>query len=118
MCISGKLITRTLDLISELERIQPILTPTYKKEFNMKSIDLVGYIAATLTTAAFLPQVLKVWQSKSTKDLALPTLLSFIAGVAMWLVYGLLVKSTPIIMANSVTLVLNLVILHFKLKHG
>jgi MtN3 and saliva related transmembrane protein len=65
----------------------------------MQLIDLVGYLAATLTTAAFLPQVLKVWQSKSTQDLALPTLLSFIAGVSMWLVYGLLVNSTPIIIA-------------------
>lgn len=84
----------------------------------MKLIDIVGYIAATLTTAAFLPQVFKVWQSKSTKDLALPTLLSFIAGVLMWLIYGLLVQSTPIIIANIVTLVLNLVILRFKLKYG
>ncbi|WP_310489803.1 SemiSWEET transporter [Chamaesiphon sp. VAR_69_metabat_338] len=84
----------------------------------MKSIDLVGYIAATLTTAAFLPQVLQVWQSKSTKDLALPTLLSFIAGVSMWLIYGLLVNSAPIIAANAVTLMLNLAILHFKLKYG
>jgi MtN3 and saliva related transmembrane protein len=84
----------------------------------MELIDFVGYIAATLTTAAFLPQVLKVWKSKSTKDLALPTLLSFTLGVAMWLVYGLLVKSTPVIIANAVTLVLNLVILRFKLKYG
>lgn len=84
----------------------------------MEIIDFVGYIAATLTTAAFLPQVLQVWKSKSTKDLALPTLLSFILGVGMWLIYGLLVKSTPVIVANSVTLVLNLVILRFKLKYG
>jgi MtN3 and saliva related transmembrane protein len=84
----------------------------------MEIIDFVGYIAATLTTAAFLPQVLQVWKSKSTKDLALPTLLSFILGVGMWLVYGLLVKSTPVILANAVTLVLNLVILRFKLKYG
>ena len=84
----------------------------------MQLIDIVGYLAATLTTAAFFPQVLKVWQSKSTKDLALPTLLSFIAGVSMWLVYGLLVRSTPIIMANSVTLILNIVILCFKIKYG
>jgi MtN3 and saliva related transmembrane protein len=84
----------------------------------MQSIDLVGYIAATLTTAAFLPQVLKIWKSKSTKDLALPTLLSFIAGVSMWLIYGLLVKSTPIIIANTLTLLLNLVILRFKLRYG
>jgi MtN3 and saliva related transmembrane protein len=84
----------------------------------MASIELVGYLAATLTTAAFLPQVLQVWQSKSTKDLALPTLLSFIAGVSMWLIYGLLLNSAPVIAANAVTLVLNLVILRFKLKYG
>ena len=84
----------------------------------MTSIDIVGYIAATLTTAAFLPQVFQVGKSKSTKDLALPTLLSFIAGVSMWLVYGLLVKSTPIIIANALTLLLNLAILRFKLRYG
>jgi MtN3 and saliva related transmembrane protein len=83
----------------------------------MATIDLVGYIAATLTTAAFLPQVVQVWQSKSTKDLSLPTLLSFVAGVSMWLINGLLVKSAPIIVANAVTLLLNLVILRFKLKY-
>jgi MtN3 and saliva related transmembrane protein len=48
----------------------------------------------------------------------LPTLWSFILGVGMWLVYGLLAKSTPVIIANAVTLVLNLVILRFKLKYG
>jgi MtN3 and saliva related transmembrane protein len=90
----------------------------YKREFKMQLIDLVGYMAATLTTAAFLPQVLKVWQSKSTKDLALPTLLTFIAGISTWLIYGLLVNSIPIIMANATTLLLNLVILRFKLKYG
>jgi MtN3 and saliva related transmembrane protein len=84
----------------------------------MVSIELVGYLAATLTTAAFLPQVIQVWRSKSTKDLALPTLLSFIAGVSMWLIYGLLLNSAPVIVANAVTLVLNLVILRFKLKYG
>jgi MtN3 and saliva related transmembrane protein len=83
----------------------------------MELVDFVGYIAAMLTTVAFIPQVVKVWQSKSTKDLALPTLLSFIAGLSMWLVYGLLAKSTPVVIANVVTLILNLVILRFKLKY-
>jgi MtN3 and saliva related transmembrane protein len=89
-----------------------------QERINMASIELVGYLAATLTTAAFLPQVVRVWQSKSTKDLALPTLLLFIAGVSMWLIYGLLLNSAPVIVANAVTLVLNLVILRFKLKYG
>jgi MtN3 and saliva related transmembrane protein len=83
----------------------------------MELVDSVGYLAATLTTAAFVPQVAQVWKSKSTKDLALPTLLSFIAGVSMWLIYGLLVQSTPVVIANTVTLILNLVILRFKLKY-
>jgi MtN3 and saliva related transmembrane protein len=89
-----------------------------QERISMAAIELVGYLAATLTTAAFLPQVIQVWQSKSTKDLALPTLLSFIAGVSMWLIYGLLLNSAPVIVANAVTLVLNLVILRFKLKYG
>jgi MtN3 and saliva related transmembrane protein len=86
--------------------------------FFMELVDFVGYSAATLTTVAFLPQVFQIWKSKSTKDLALPTLLSFIAGVAMWLVYGLLLNSAPVIVANTITLLLNLAILRFKLKYG
>jgi MtN3 and saliva related transmembrane protein len=84
----------------------------------MEAIDLIGYIAATLTTSAFIPQVVRVWQSKSTTDLSVQTLISFIAGVSMWLIYGLLVRSAPIIVANAVTLVLNLIILRFKFKYG
>ena len=84
----------------------------------MEAIDLVGYVAAMLTTAAFVPQVARVWQSKSTTDLSVQTLISFIAGVSMWLIYGLLVTSAPIIVANAVTLVLNLIILRFKFKYG
>jgi MtN3 and saliva related transmembrane protein len=84
----------------------------------MKLVDLVGYMAATLTTVAFLPQVFRIWKSKSTHDLALPTLISFIAGVGMWLFYGLLLQSPPVIIANAVTLLLNLLILWFKLKYG
>ena len=84
----------------------------------MEAIDLVGYVAAMLTTAAFVPQVVRVWQSKSTTDLSMQTLISFIAGVSMWLIYGLLVTSAPIIVANAVTLVLNLIILRFKFKYG
>ncbi len=84
----------------------------------MESVDLLGFMAASLTTTAFLPQVLKIWQSKSTKDLSLPMLLTFIAGITMWLIYGLFLHSTPIIVANIITLALNLVILQFKLRYG
>jgi MtN3 and saliva related transmembrane protein len=84
----------------------------------MEIKDIVGFMAASLTTLAFLPQVIKVWRSRSTKDISLPMLIAFIAGVALWLVYGVLVNGAPIVIANAVTLVLNLAILRFKLKHG
>ncbi|MBD2187331.1 SemiSWEET transporter [Pseudanabaena mucicola] len=84
----------------------------------MEIKDIVGFMAASLTTLAFLPQVIKVWRSRSTKDISLPMLIAFIAGVALWLAYGVLVNGSPIVIANAVTLVLNLAILRFKLKHG
>jgi MtN3 and saliva related transmembrane protein len=84
----------------------------------MELVDFLGFMAAFLTTAAFLPQVLQIWKLKSTKDLSLPTLLTFIAGISIWLVYGLLLHNAPIIIANTITLILNLVILFFKLKYG
>ena len=81
-------------------------------------INTLGFAAASLTTLAFLPQVIKVWRSRSTKDISLPMLVTFIAGITLWLIYGLLVNAAPIIWANAITLVLNIVILKFKLKHG
>ncbi|HBC40538.1 MAG: SemiSWEET transporter [Pseudanabaena sp.] len=84
----------------------------------MNFINILGFTAATLTTLAFLPQVIQVWRSRSTKDISLPMLITFIAGITLWLVYGLLVKAEPIYIANGVTLVLNLTILRFKLKYG
>ena len=84
----------------------------------MEIKDIVGFMAASLTTLAFLPQVVKVWRSRSTKDISLPMLIAFIAGVALWLVYGVLVDAAPIVIANAITLVLNLAILRFKLKYG
>ncbi|MEI6429543.1 MAG: SemiSWEET transporter [Pseudanabaena sp. ELA607] len=84
----------------------------------MDGINILGYGAATLTTCAFLPQVLKIWRSKSTKDISLPMLLTFILGISLWFVYGILVNSAPIVVANLITLVLNLLILSFKLRYG
>jgi MtN3 and saliva related transmembrane protein len=84
----------------------------------MNTENTIGFIAATLTTSAFLPQVLKIWYDRSTKDLSLPMLVTFILGVSLWLIYGILVKASPIIIANVITLILNLIILRFKLKYG
>jgi len=84
----------------------------------MDFTNLLGFTAASLTTLAFLPQVIKIWRSRSTRDISLPMLVTFIAGITLWLIYGLLVNAAPIYMANAITLGLNLVILRFKLKYG
>ena len=84
----------------------------------MDFTNLIGFTAASLTTIAFLPQVIQVWRSRSTRDISLPMLITFIAGITLWLIYGLLVNAAPIYMANAITLGLNLAILRFKLKYG
>ena len=72
----------------------------------MNPVTLLGFVAGTLTTLAFLPQVIKTWRTKSSNDLSMSTLGMICTGVLLWLVYGLLVGDLPIIAANAVTLVL------------
>ena len=78
---------------------------------------LVGYAAGTLTTIAFLPQVLHVWQRKRADDLHLGTLLLFTLGIVLWLAYGLWLRLLPIILPNAVTLALQCAILFLKLRY-
>jgi len=87
-----------------------------KLEFNMNAIQVLGLLAGALTTAAFLPQVLKTWKSRSAKDLSLGMFSLFCLGVALWLAYGLAVKDVPIIAANLLTLLLASTLLFFKLR--
>jgi len=77
-------------------------------------IDLVGSIAAFLTTIAFVPQVVKIWRSRSAADISLPMYVVFTLGVVFWLVYGILLGALPIIIANCVTLALALTIVVMK----
>jgi MtN3 and saliva related transmembrane protein len=79
--------------------------------------EVLGLVAATLTTSAFVPQVLKVWRSRSADDLSVATLLVFSVGILLWLLYGLRLGSVPLIGANAVTLALNLVILGLKRRY-
>ncbi len=78
----------------------------------------VGFVAGALTTAAFLPQAIKIWRTKSAKDISLAMFLCFCLGVALWLLYGFLVWSVPVIAANLVTLLIAGTILAFKLRYG
>ncbi|MCS6959690.1 MAG: SemiSWEET transporter [Pseudanabaenaceae cyanobacterium SKYGB_i_bin29] len=84
----------------------------------MAWVDILGYVAATLTTLSFLPQVIKVWQTRSTKDLSLTTLIGLNLGIFLWLIYGLVIKAMPVIAANAVTLALTLTMLFFKQRYG
>ncbi len=72
----------------------------------MNPVTWLGFVAGTLTTLAFLPQVVKTWRTKSSNDLSIGTLSMICSGVLFWLVYGLLIGDLPIIAANTVTLVL------------
>ncbi len=78
---------------------------------------ILGLVAGTLTTAAFFPQFLKAWKSKSTTDISLLMFIILSSGIFLWLIYGLLVHSWPVILANVVTLIIALAILSLKLKY-
>ena len=80
-------------------------------------ITLLGFAAGTLTTLSFVPQVHKAWRSKRCDDLSLGMLLAFGAGVFLWLIYGLVLRDLPIILANAVTLALILALLWLKARY-
>ena len=79
------------------------------------NIEFFGYFAAILTTLAFLPQLIKTLQTKKADDVSLITLIMFLTGVLSWIVYGYKIASIPILLANLITFVLNLLILIFKI---
>jgi len=78
------------------------------------NIEFFGYFAAILTTLAFLPQLIKTLKTKKAEDVSLTTLIMFLAGVFSWIIYGYKISSTPILIANIITFILNLFILIFK----
>ncbi|UZR29533.1 SemiSWEET transporter [Methylococcus mesophilus] len=81
----------------------------------MEPQDLLGSLAGTLTTVSFVPQVWKLWKSRSAEDISFGMFSIFAAGVLLWLVYGIMIHAVPIILANSVSLVLVAAILVMKI---
>ena len=79
------------------------------------NIEFFGYFAAILTTLAFLPQLIKTLKTKKAEDVSLTTLIMFLTGVLSWIIYGYKISSTPILIANIITFILNLLILIFKI---
>jgi MtN3 and saliva related transmembrane protein len=84
---------------------------------NIDYIEFIGLCAAFLTTASFLPQVYKTWKTKDVSGLSLPMLSMFFTGVVLWLIYGLLLKSPSLILANGITTVSILLLFIFKIKY-
>jgi len=81
-------------------------------------ITFIGYIAGILNTACFLPQVIKSWKTRHTKDLSLPMYLLNATGGLLWLIYGIATEQSPIFIANGVALTLVLSIVFLKIRHG
>ncbi len=84
----------------------------------MALLDYTGYAAALCTTGAYVPQVLRVWRTRSTQDISLRMFLVLVTGLGLWLIYGFWRGEIPLIAANGVTPMLAGTILYFKVRHG
>ena len=84
----------------------------------MPAIEIVGSLAAVLTTVSFFPQVWRTWQSKSAGDLSIVMLALFTVGVFLWLIYGVVRGSIPIAAANAVTLAQSIFLIILRLRYG
>ncbi|GDX84408.1 hypothetical protein LBMAG43_04500 [Methylococcaceae bacterium] len=78
-------------------------------------VEILGYVAATLTTASFLPQAILTIRTRDTDGLSLSMYSTFTLGVLCWLIYGIYLKNNVIIVANVITLFLAFLILSFKI---
>jgi MtN3 and saliva related transmembrane protein len=84
----------------------------------MPPIELLGFLAALCTTGAFIPQVWHILKTRDTRALSLTMYLLFTVGLVLWLIYGILIGSPPVVVANAITLVLALIILGCKVRWG
>lgn len=83
---------------------------------DISSADLIGSAAGTLTTVAFIPQVVRAWRTQSVDDLSLWMLLAFTTGVGLWTLYGVVTSALPLIITNGITFFLALALLVMKIR--
>jgi len=81
-------------------------------------VSMIGSVAGISTTGAFLPQVIRTWRTRSTRDISLSMFLLTVFGLLLWLIYGIAVNDWPLIVADAVSLILAVTILALKLRHG
>ena len=84
----------------------------------MSGATVLGLVAGFCTTFCFLPQVIRCWRTRSTKDISLGMLVVLCIGIVLWVVYAVMITDLPLMLANGVTLILAANILYFKLRHG
>jgi MtN3 and saliva related transmembrane protein len=89
-----------------------------KVSFLHPSVELIGSLAALITTLAWLPQILKILRERRTEDISLITNAALATGIFLWMLYGLFIGSWPIIMANGVTFLFIATIIGLKLRYG
>jgi MtN3 and saliva related transmembrane protein len=85
------------------------------KHINPKLVEAIGYLGSLLSCITFVPQVYLTWQSHSAKDLSLLMILIVNFSCIVWLTYAYLIKSKPVLIANTIVLILSLMLLYFKL---
>ena len=85
---------------------------------TLAASELIGYCAAALTTLSFLPQAWHTWRTRDVRGISLGMYSAFTLGVALWLLYGLLLGAWPVVLANAITLALAAGILGMKLRYG
>lgn len=81
------------------------------------NVEIIGIIAAVCTTVAFVPQAYKIWKEKSAKEVSLSMYLVMFTGLILWLYYGFLIDSLSIKLANTVTIMLVLMIIYYKIRY-
>src|SRR5262245_36960106 len=91
---------------------------TPRRGFMMSETIILGFLAALCSTAAFVPQVVKTWRTRSTRDISLGTFSTIVFGAVLWMVYAWLQRDLPVFATNGVIFVLASIILGLKLRHG
>ncbi len=87
-------------------------------EFSIDLNNLIGIIAGAITTSALIPQALKIYKTKSAKDVSLAMFIFLAIGIMLWFLYGVLIKEIPVILANLVSLILIFLIIFMKIRYG
>lgn len=84
----------------------------------MPWLDVLGYVAGILVVISLLPQVIKSWKTKLTRDISLWRYIIYVTGLVLWITYAIIIKNGPVAVTNGLGLILAVSILYLKLKHG